>query len=111
MPAANSSFQKKIETEILLCSCDTPNEVLNIIFILLIKLKGVTTTQLTHSFGIHGRENGQFRSPYGIATFHDGRIVVADSRNCRIQIFSQNGEFLSKFGTRGSGDGEFDQLE
>jgi tripartite motif-containing protein 71 len=34
-------------------------------------------------------------------------IVVADSYNHRVQIFDAEGNFLHKFGSDGSGDGQF----
>ena len=39
----------------------------------------------------------------------EGNIIVADSRNDRIQVFSSSGVFLRKFGGKGSGPGEFDR--
>ena len=33
-------------------------------------------------------------------------MYIADTNNHRIQKFDQNGNFLMKFGTRGSGDGQ-----
>jgi len=37
-----------------------------------------------------------------------GRILVADSGNHRVQAFDSLGQFLSEFGTYGSGDSQFD---
>src|SRR5687767_5292406 len=96
------------QTEILLCAVDTPTEVLNIIFNILMKLRRIVkNTEFKHKFASFGKENGQLNSPGGIAVFHDGRIVIADSVNNRIQIFSPNGEFLSTFGSAGNKHGEF----
>ncbi|XKL60098.1 hypothetical protein PGB90_001114 [Kerria lacca] len=39
------------------------------------------------SFGVAGKEFGQFDRPSGIALTHDGKIVVVDFGNHRIQIF------------------------
>lgn len=36
-------------------------------------------------------------------------IYVSDRRNNQIQKFDSNGNFISKFGTKGSGDGEFNR--
>ena len=36
-----------------------------------------------------------------------GNVYVADSGNHRIQKFSSSGGFLAKWGTKGSGDGQF----
>ena len=36
-----------------------------------------------------------------------GKVYVADSRNQRVQVFSSAGTFLFKWGSQGSGDGQF----
>ena len=61
------------------------------------------------SFGEKGKENGQFHYPKGIAVDKEGSIYIADSWNHRIQKFDSSGNFLSKWGSQGSGDGEFSQ--
>lgn len=45
----------------------------------------------------------------GIICDDDGRIIVADSRNNRIQVFESNGNFLWKIGQAGRGPGELDR--
>ena len=44
--------------------------------------------KLVHSFGCHGSADGQFDSPHGIALSPTGSIYVTDTKNRRIQIFS-----------------------
>jgi uncharacterized repeat protein (TIGR01451 family) len=67
--------------------------------------------------GSLGTGDGAFFNPRGVAVDAGGRIYVADSRNHRVQVFSASGQFLFKFGrnsgnaTKGSGPGEFDQVE
>ena len=39
----------------------------------------------------------------------DGSVYVADNYNYRIQKFTSEGVFVSKWGTQGSGDGQFDE--
>jgi hypothetical protein len=39
-------------------------------------------------WGTAGTEDGQFNIPTGIAITDDGKVVVADSRNSRIQVFN-----------------------
>lgn len=41
--------------------------------------------------------------PWGIASAHSGLIVVADYINRNVQTFTNSGEFVSKWGTGGSG--------
>ena len=38
-------------------------------------------------FGSEGSESGEFRNPVCIANIGDGRIVVCDTNNSRIQLF------------------------
>ena len=54
--------------------------------------------------------DGELRHPQGVAVSPvDGRIVVADTGNSRIQVFHPNGTFALGFGMPGSGaGGEFD---
>lgn len=39
--------------------------------------------------------------PTGVAVLHDGSIVVCDSLNNRVQIFTSKGTFKSSFGQEG----------
>jgi DNA-binding beta-propeller fold protein YncE len=55
----------------------------------------------------HGKENGQFNFPRGIAVDSAGNILVSDSNNHRLQKFSPTGTFLNVIGKRGHGPGEF----
>lgn len=52
--------------------------------------------------------DGQLSSPWGVAIDDEGRVYVADSANKRIVIFSNEGEFITKWGELGRGDGQFD---
>lgn len=50
--------------------------------------------------GVKGRNRGEFTNPQGVHTA-GGKILVADSNNQTVQVFSVNGEFRMKFGTPG----------
>ena len=45
-------------------------------------------------FGEYGWDDGQFRSPHSLSMDSQGRLFVADRGNNRIQIFTQDGEWL-----------------
>ena len=49
--------------------------------------------------------NGSLKSPEGIALDQEGNVYVADTANNRIQVFSSNGNFISKWGENGSANG------
>lgn len=53
-------------------------------------------------FGKVGTADGEFQRPAGMI-WHDGKIYVADAINNRIQIFSDDGEFLEILGTKTGG--------
>lgn len=48
------------------------------------------------SFGSFGAEEGQFRTPHGLAFDSRGRLYVADRGNSRIQVFDQSGTFIEE---------------
>ncbi|MGI8914818.1 MAG: peptidyl-alpha-hydroxyglycine alpha-amidating lyase family protein [Chloroflexota bacterium] len=55
------------------------------------------TGALIQSWGEPGAGPGQFYLPHGIRVAADGRVLVADRENDRIQIFSADGEFLDQW--------------
>lgn len=55
-----------------------------------------------------GEEGGNFNHPYGITQAPDGRLIVVDTHNHRIQLFEADGTFVSEWGGLGSGEGEFE---
>lgn len=57
--------------------------------------------------GAEGTDDGCFRWPGQIAIGKDGRLYIVDRVNCRVQIFDAEGNFSSKFGSRGNFDGQF----
>ena len=58
-------------------------------------------------FGSEGGSSGQFQNPRGVAVDQEGRIIVVDQSNHRVQVMSHDGKMISKFGSHGSGDGQF----
>ena len=54
-----------------------------------------------------GTAQGEFYSPQAVCTDTENNIYVADSRNCRVQKLSPNGDFLTVFGTWGNAPGQF----
>ena len=48
-----------------------------------------------------------FSYPQDIAIGPDGSVYIADSGFCRIQKFTQDGQFITRWGRQGTGDGEF----
>ena len=55
------------------------------------------TGELLHSWGEPGSGPGQFNVPHGICVDHQGRVIVADRENSRLQWFSRDGEFLDEW--------------
>ncbi|XP_062872940.1 tripartite motif-containing protein 3 isoform X2 [Trichomycterus rosablanca] len=62
--------------------------------------------ELIFRVGTRGRERGEFSNLQGISTSANGRIVVADSNNQCIQVFSNDGQFKLRFGVRGRSPGQ-----
>jgi len=56
--------------------------------------------------------NGEFFSRIdSIKTSEDGRVFIADDKNSKIYIFDKNGKYVTAFGKKGEGPGEFRYLE
>ncbi|XP_029704842.1 tripartite motif-containing protein 3-like isoform X1 [Takifugu rubripes] len=62
--------------------------------------------ELIYRVGSRGRERGEFTNLQGISASSNGRVVVADSNNQCIQIFSNDGQFKMRFGVRGRSPGQ-----
>ena len=65
------------------------------------------TGQLKNTIGSGGSGDGQFRCPWGVFIKEDV-LYVADSGNGRIQKLTSRGEFIHKFGQKGSRQGQLD---
>lgn len=53
------------------------------------------------------KEDSQNGPPAHIQIHPDGRLLIADEINHRVQFFSKNGDYLSSFGEKGSQPGQF----
>jgi hypothetical protein len=64
------------------------------------------------TWGSTGSGDGEFNLPQRIAVDTNGNVFVTDTACCggntRIQKFDNNGTFLTKWGSEGTGDGQFD---
>ncbi|MEW6750718.1 MAG: hypothetical protein AB1505_07040 [Candidatus Latescibacterota bacterium] len=66
------------------------------------------STLVTAPEGNTGREPGDLLFPLSLDGLPDGRVVVLDAGNARLQVFAADGRYLTQWGSRGSGDGLFD---
>ena len=57
--------------------------------------------------GTQGSGDGQFEFPNGIAIDSADNVYVSDPNNQRVQKFSNTGAFITKWGSPGSGNGQF----
>lgn len=72
-------------------------------------LDGGFITKWGSECGSPSARDGEFSGPFGIAIDEKGFVYVADAENHRIQKFTSDGQFITKWSTVGSGDGEFNQ--
>jgi predicted membrane-bound mannosyltransferase/DNA-binding beta-propeller fold protein YncE len=56
----------------------------------------------------NGRDT-QFFGPRDLAFDSQGRLLVTDTGNKRIQVFDTEGNFITQFGTSGAGEGQFSE--
>uniref|UniRef100_A0A6Q2Z190 Tripartite motif-containing protein 2 n=1 Tax=Esox lucius TaxID=8010 RepID=A0A6Q2Z190_ESOLU len=56
--------------------------------------------------GTKGRNKGEFTNLQGVAASSLGKVLIADSNNQCVQIFSNDGLFKSRFGVRGRSPGQ-----
>ena len=52
----------------------------------------------------NGAPDGTFYEPWSVAIGHDGSVFVADTWNHRIQKFTPDGQFITKWGTFGQAE-------
>ena len=53
------------------------------------------------SFGSYGASYGNFKYPRSVALDGEGNILVVDTKNSRIQKFTEDGRFITAVGTKG----------
>ena len=54
------------------------------------------------SFGTHGTGECEFQNPLSVCVDSEGRVVVADYKNDRIQVLTKDGKPVFEFGDSGS---------
>ena len=54
-----------------------------------------------------GDGDGQFNIPHSLVFDEEGNIYITDTNNNRVQKFSSDGKFIAKWGSNGTGDGQF----
>ena len=72
-----------------------------------VRVFDVATGEHRYDIGSRGPELGQFNLPRDVAIGPDGNVHVVDGGNFRVQVFSQEGEFLRAFGNNGRQLGQF----
>ena len=58
----------------------------------------VQTGNFVKSFGKEGTGDGEFKRPEGIFIDNEGRVIVTDYGNDRIQVLDKDGKLMVKFG-------------
>ena len=56
--------------------------------------------ELIMSWGDPGKADGQFNLPHGVWIDKQGRVLVSDRENDRVQVFTQNGEHITTWPTK-----------
>ena len=65
--------------------------------------------QAVSAIGAQGFGDGEFETPFGLASDGDGNLYVNDAAyNYRIQVLDRFGTFVRKWGEFGAGPGQFD---
>ncbi len=70
-----------------------------------------TTLSYASKFGEGGTEPGKLKNPWGVAVNSEGKLLVVDTANNRIEKFGPEGAYISSFGEAGSGNGQLKEPE
>lgn len=54
--------------------------------------------ELVGSWGQPGRRPGEFNLPHCVSVLPDGRVIVSDRENDRLQVFTPEGDFVEEWG-------------
>src|SRR6185437_6947973 len=71
-------------------------------------LSDVPDIRFDATFGPAVSATERFQHPLGVATNAQGQIYVTDTTQ-RVRILAPDGKLLSAFGSRGSGEGQFQE--
>ena len=63
----------------------------------------IQTGNSVESFGKKGKKDGEFQNTVSVCLDDEGRVIVANHRNDRVQVLSQDGKPLFKFKDKGPG--------
>jgi DNA-binding beta-propeller fold protein YncE len=69
------------------------------------------TGDLIKMIGKRGPGDAEFNFPEYVAVDRNGRILVADNHNARLQLFTPEGNFIRTIGRRGDSPGDFNIIK
>ena len=69
----------------------------------------IADRRVIRKIGQRGRGESQLFSPEGVSLTQEGHIIVADSSNHRLQLFTMEGIFVSSVGSKGTRPLQFKQ--
>ena len=56
-------------------------------------------------WGALGAGAGQFNHPHGVGIDSNDKVFIAETGNNRVQVFTNNGVYITGWGSLGDGDG------
>jgi tripartite motif-containing protein 71 len=91
---------------------DTKSRMLFCLSLILVSLV-MTTTAVTNinTFISNKAYADPLDGPEGVAVDSQGNVFVVDNNNERIQKFTSSGSFITKWGSQGFGNGQFESAE